>query len=115
MCNRTKVQKQYCIKHELVGTDLEYDVELGVEIRLQALPLQDGLKLVQKLERVLDRGDVLEALVDKRLRKNTRTHAHHQCTVSSHAPPQNIAKDKHWWIATQPELYSVAWENKCRR
>ena len=27
----------------------EDDVELGIEVRLQALPLQDGLKLVQEL------------------------------------------------------------------
>lgn len=47
--------------------DLENYVELGVEVRLETLPLQDGLKLVQKLERVLDGGNVFEALVDERL------------------------------------------------
>lgn len=46
---------------------LKNDVELGVEVRLEALALQDGLELVQELEGVLDRGDVLEALVNKRL------------------------------------------------
>ena len=49
------------------SADLKNDVELGVEVRLEALALQDGLEFVQELERVLNRGDVLEALVDERL------------------------------------------------
>lgn len=48
-------------------THLENNVELRVQVRLETFPLQDGLELVQKLERVLDGSDVLEALVDKRL------------------------------------------------
>lgn len=51
-------------------TDLKDDVELGIEVRLEALALQDGLELVQELEGVLDGRDVLEALVDERLREN---------------------------------------------
>lgn len=50
-----------------VTADLKNNVELGVEVRLEALALQDELELVQELEGVLDRGDVLEALVDERL------------------------------------------------
>lgn len=52
-----------------VITHLENNVELRVEVRLEALSLKDRLKLVQKLQGVLDRGDVFEALVDERLRE----------------------------------------------
>mmetsp|Transcript_17790 Transcript_17790/g.60027 ORF Transcript_17790/g.60027 Transcript_17790/m.60027 type:complete len:645 (-) Transcript_17790:418-2352(-) len=48
---------------------LEDDVELGVEVALQRLPLQDGLELVQQIERILDGGDVLKRLVDKMLQQ----------------------------------------------
>lgn len=52
-----------------VITHLENNVELRVEVRLEALSLQDRLKLVQKLQGVLDRGDVFEALVDECLQE----------------------------------------------
>lgn len=92
------VDRTVVSKNELFWTDLEYDVELGVEIRLKALPLQDRLKLVQKLERVFDRGDVLEALVDKRLRQNTRTNS---ISARLQVIPPNVAKADTWWTAQQ--------------
>lgn len=53
-------------------TNLEDDVQLRVEVRLETFSLQDRLKLVQELERVLDGGDVLETLIYKCLRIEKR-------------------------------------------
>eukprot|EP00968_Pinguiococcus_pyrenoidosus_P007308 scaffold486_cov254-Pinguiococcus_pyrenoidosus.AAC.1 len=52
---------------QLLAVVEEDDVELGVQVALERLALQDGLELVQQLEAVLDGRDVLEALVDELL------------------------------------------------
>lgn len=58
---------------------LEDDVELRVEVRLETLPLQDGLELVEKLQRMLDGRDILEALVDERLGNSGKTYTQTIC------------------------------------
>jgi hypothetical protein len=54
---------------QLLAVVLEDDVQLRVQVALEALSLQDALKLAQQLQRVLDGGDVLEAQVDEVLQR----------------------------------------------
>jgi hypothetical protein len=52
---------------QLLAVVLEDDVQLGVQVALEALALQDGLEFLQQAQGVLDGGDVLEVLVDELL------------------------------------------------
>jgi hypothetical protein len=52
---------------QLLAVVLEDDVQLGVQVALEALALQDGLELLQQAQGVLDRGNVLKVLVDELL------------------------------------------------
>ncbi len=50
---------------ELGAVVLKNDVELGIHVAFEVLALQDGLKLSQQVEALLDAGDALEAVVDE--------------------------------------------------
>ena len=52
---------------QLLTVVLEDDVQLRIQVTLQALALEDGLELLQQTQGVLDGCDVLEILVDKTL------------------------------------------------
>jgi hypothetical protein len=65
---------------QLLTVVLEDDVQLRVQVALEALTLQDGLKLLQQAQRVLDGGDVLEVLVDELLQAGFQLGDLHKAT-----------------------------------
>ncbi len=46
---------------------VKYDNILGVQIRLECIPLEDGLKLLEQVQGMLCASDILEACVDESL------------------------------------------------